>query len=103
MEVSQAIPVPAAAKSKSSNITARIHQDRRRKLIAVSITLLVISICIWLRPHALDSNVLFWVLWSRPLALAYIAFGGRVGYCVIANVPFRKEPKNPFAVSAQTN
>jgi len=104
MEVSDVIQVPAPLKShpvplrkESSLLTARIHQDRRRKLILVGSSLLLISICIWLRPHAVDANILFWVLWSRPLAIAYLIFGVRVGYCGLANVPFRTEPKNPFA------
>jgi hypothetical protein len=98
MEATQAIRVTEAPKSKSSSTVARIHQDRRRKLALATGMLLVISCCIWIRPHALDSNILFWVIWSRPLALAYFIFGARLGYCSIANVPLRKEQKNPFAV-----
>jgi len=100
MEVSSAIRVPAATKSStaSSRIVSRIHQDRRRKLAIASSLLILISSCIWIRPHALDSNILFWVIWSRPLALAYFVFATRLGYCAIANVPVRKEQKNPFAV-----
>ena len=99
MEVSQAIRVPEVNKTKSSApLVSRIHQDRRRKLAMASSMLILISCCIWIRPHALDSNMLFWVIWSRPLALAYFIFGSRLGYCAIANVPLRKEQKNPFAV-----
>src|SRR5258706_2857093 len=100
MEATQNIAVPHAPARTSSSGTKRKIQatPRERKRIgAFGGALVLVSLLIWIWPHALDNVALVELLWSRPLALGYLVFGAVVLYSAVANVRFREEPTNPFA------
>jgi len=100
MEATQDIAVPhAAARTSTSGNKRRIQATprERKKTGAFGGALVLISLLIWIWPHALDNVALVGLLWSRPLAIGYLIFGAIVVYSAVTNVRFRKEPVNPFA------
>jgi hypothetical protein len=100
MEATQNVAVPhPGGRPNSSGNKRRINATprERKKIGACGSALVLISLLIWIWPHALDNVALVELLWSRPLAVGYLIFGTIVLYSAVANVRFRKEPVNPFA------
>src|SRR6267143_3756905 len=78
MEATQDIAVPhAAARTSTSGNKRRIQATprERKKTGAFGGALVLISLLIWIWPHALDNVALVGLLWSRPLAIGYLIFG----------------------------
>ena len=99
MEATQNIGITPAAPRKSTPTAIRKQATPRErlKLGIFGGGLILVSLLIWIWPHALDSLGVLSFPWSRPLTLAYLPLGAMTLYVALANIPFKKEKPNPFA------